>query len=115
MLVCCGIDLKKSKTPKWPTKRDYKQGGQLYGVSIPYYFPIPQEFVQFIYGTNKIEQSKIEWLKVITRLNSDNGFDVFFCDCCDWVKTKLQVNKHYLKKQTFEIPMKSIEFHNMML
>ena len=113
---CCLNFQNKQIYPRWPVKKDYEIGGKLHGVSIPYCLPISCKLVKFIYGSSHINQSKVEWLKVITRLNNDNGDNIFFCECCDWVKIRLAFpTEAGKKKKPFKIPMLSFEFHSTML
>ena len=128
LCFCWSLHIKKSKTtaaaisripisPRWPVKEDYQLGGELFGVSIPYCLPLPSKRVKFIYGTsNQINQSRVEWLRVITRLNNGNGWNIYFCDCCDYIKLKQQEeeekeNHPQVKKSA--IPMQPFDFHNM--
>ena len=86
-------------------------------VSVPYCLPISCKLVKFIYGSSYIKQSKVEWLKVITRLNNDIGDNIYFCECCDWIKIRPLTfsSEEGKKKKNSDIPMSSFEFHSTML
>ena len=118
LFAWCLKPFQKQTYPRWPVKKDYEIGGELYGVFVPWCLPISCKLVKFIYGSSYIKQSKVEWLKVITRLNNDIGDNIYFCECCDWIKIRPQtfsLEEKGKKKNNADIPMSSFQFHTTML
>ena len=67
--------------PKLPTLDDFLNG-ELVGVTIPDYLPIPKEILKFMFGRdNSATLSHRNHLRILTHLQELVGWDVVYCGC----------------------------------
>ena len=79
------------KFPRFPPKSDFEPGGELADCTVPYLLPIPSKIVKFIYGTDTVQQSKMEWIKLLTHLNEIVGVKILYCDCGQHLLRKAKI------------------------
>ena len=76
-----------SSQAKLPTYDDFHTG-ELSGVKVPFFPPLPSEILKFMYGEENIQLSRALQQNIIIHLHEINGLNVEYCGCGGHVLNK---------------------------
>lgn len=82
--------------PRLPVLEDFKTG-ELATTKIPEKLPIPNEILNFVYGSESAEIGQWKQLKLLTYLQELQGWDVEYCVCGTHMVKKQQLNREIIE------------------